>query len=905
MMQAFLLLLLLFGSATQPAAGQSGVEIRGVVRDETGGLIVGAAVTLTTEAGTSASATTNHEGRYVVVAAHPGRMALTIEAPGFAPATHAVSVAGPGRISADVTLRVAIDERVDVRGGLVGISLDSDQNLSGIRLSGASLEALPDDPESLLQALRMLAATTGTRPDLVSFYVDGLPLTQRVPSKDVIQSVRINANPFSAEFSEPGSGRVEILTKPASGHYHGSGRIDFNDARINSSNPFEPDKPRYQTRTYEGHVGGPIVRNHWGFLAYAGRWDQDDNVVVNATPVNPVTLQPESLRLNVPVPTRTNSYSLKTDVRVTPFHTAAAEYGLTEQDRQAAGLHSSFDLPERAYTGHSRERTASFWVTSALPSMLNEFRARVSRNDVVDQAVTTTPAVLVLEAFNSGGNQDALYREFTTERVLVSNVTTLAGGTHSFRFGGHADIVRLEQLDRANFNGTFIFGSDVVRDRFGNPVTRNGEPSVISGLDLYRLVLAGTPGYRPSQFSIVNGDPAVALTINEAAFFAQDDWRAAPRLTISYGMRYQMQQHNGFRLRAAPRAGLAWAPSADGNSAVRAGAGLFFAPLPHRLFTDAVRLDGQHGRRLVVDRPGFFPAVPGALPGVENLLTTVRTVSPDLGVPLTMVATASYDRRLAGNIFGSIGYTWRRGTQLLRTRNLGVSPVPGVANALIMQFESTGRSSARELNATISGSIGSAVTVYGSYGFTRAMQDTDDLYSVPADSSNLAVEWGMAPVPEHRVSLGGSINLPDDYAIYPFFNWTSALPFNITSGNDTNRDSVFTDRPSLGEAGQPGVMETPYGVFNPNPGPGDTVIPRNFGLGPTYFTLDVTAAKMFAAYNGSTPSSFRATVLVSVTNLLNRDNYAPFNGVVTSPFFGTANRVLNNRRVTLSLRYDF
>jgi hypothetical protein len=274
---------------------------------------------------------------------------------------------------------------------------------------------------------------------------------------------------------------------------------------------------------------------------------------------------------------------------------------------------------------------------------------------------------------------------------------------------------------------------------------------------------------------------------------------------------------------------------------------------------------------------------------------------------MTLVSTISYDRRLVGNLFGSIGYTWRRGTDLLRTRNVGVSTVPGIAmpNALVMQFESTGRSSAHEANATVSGNIGPDATVYGSYGFTRAMQDTDDLYSVPADSANLAAEWGVAPVPRHRVSFGGSINLPDDYAIYPFITWASALPFNITSGNDTNLDSVFTDRPSLAEAGQSGAIETPFGLFNPNPRPGEVVIPRNFGIGPTNFTFDVTAAKMFAKYTGPNPSSQRASLLLSVSNLLNHSNYAPFNGVLTSPFFGTANRALNPRRVTLTLRFDF
>jgi hypothetical protein len=185
------------------------------------------------------------------------------------------------------------------------------------------------------------------------------------------------------------------------------------------------------------------------------------------------------------------------------------------------------------------------------------------------------------------------------------------------------------------------------------------------------------------------------------------------------------------------------------------------------------------------------------------------------------------------------------------------------------------------------------------------MQDTDDLYSIPADSANLAAEWGLALVPAHRVSFGGSISLPNDYGIHPFVYWMSALPFNITSGNDTNLDSVFTDRPSPAQPGQAGAVATPFGLFNPNPQPGEPVIPRNVGIGPTNFTFDVTASKTFLTNKSLNPSSHRTTVLLSISNLLNRTNYAPYNGVLTSPFFGTANRALNKRRLTLSARYDF
>jgi hypothetical protein len=259
-----------------------------------------------------------------------------------------------------------------------------------------------------------------------------------------------------------------------------------------------------------------------------------------------------------------------------------------------------------------------------------------------------------------------------------------------------------------------------------------------------------------------------------------------------------------------------------------------------------------------------------------------------------------------GSLFGSIGYTWRRGSHLLRTRQ--VDDPAGIAaplDALIMQFESTGRSSAHDVNATVSGNIGPYVTVFGGYGWTRAFQDTDDYLSVPADSSNLAADWGLAPVPRHRLSLGSSIGLPDDFALYSFVTATSELPFNITSGYDTNHDSVFTDRPALADGGRPGVVVTPFGTFNPSPGPGEAVIPRNFGIGPTQVTVDVTATKTFMPYNGPIPTSPRTTISLSVTNLLNRTNYAPFNGVLTSPFFGTANRALYKRRIILSARYDF
>ncbi len=189
---------------------------------------------------------------------------------------------------------------------------------------------------------------------------------------------------------------------------------------------------------------------------------------------------------------------------------------------------------------------------------------------------------------------------------------------------GQADFVRLAQIDRANFNGTFIFGSDVVRDRVRQPPPVS--PAI--GRDLRSRPVPPGAGRHAGlpPVAVLNGQAATRrwpLPIVEGAWFAQDDWRVAPRLTISYGVRHEIQQYDG-PARRRLRRGRGWPglPQPDGNSAVRAGVGVFYTPIPHRLFSDTLRLDGRHGQQLVVDRPGFFPR--GAGPPSRRHRTSPR-----------------------------------------------------------------------------------------------------------------------------------------------------------------------------------------------------------------------------------------------------------------------------------------
>src|SRR5262245_23022574 len=105
-------LVLILGCLTSPLVAQSRTDVRGIVTDETGGLIVGASVTLTDARGGKTTTSTNNEGRYRLAADTRGKMTLSIEAAGFAPEHRTITFSGSTTI--DVKLRVAINERVDV-----------------------------------------------------------------------------------------------------------------------------------------------------------------------------------------------------------------------------------------------------------------------------------------------------------------------------------------------------------------------------------------------------------------------------------------------------------------------------------------------------------------------------------------------------------------------------------------------------------------------------------------------------------------------------------------------------------------------------------------------------------------------------------------------------------------------
>lgn len=875
--------------AQSPATGQ----LVGTVTDQTGGVIVGASVTLHSGAQTL-TMTTNLNGLYVFDQLQPGRYTLKVAYPGFEDFAAQVDVRPLLATPHDVRLKVeVVAVAVDVNEWQ-GLSTDPRKNLSGLVLTAQQIALLPDDTERLLQRMLEMAGSTG-RPDDVAVFVDGFREYRRLPPKSAIDMIRINSNPFSAEFTQPGRHRIEITTKPGSDRFQGEVATQGGGSLLDSRNPLATTEPGTRHWNYHGYLQGPIRKGLVDFTAYAGQWKQDYNTVLRGTRVDPVTTADQPFALAYSTPTDITSVMVGTNFKLFNQRISMS-YTRNRETRRNHGL-EPFDLPERAYDRSLSDQTGRLWWTAMGQRFLNDVRVELTRRRADATARLSEPAVLVLDGFNAGGNQDVVART-STNGLQATETLTLQHGRHLLKAGVQIERSGYDSTDRAGFGGTFIFGADVERDAFGNPVLgRAGQVTAISPIENYRRTLLGLPGYTPSKFWIVRGDPDVGVDQWNAGWFFLDDWSFADRLSLSYGIRQDFQNNLTWRANLlnpraslSPRAALSWLLDAEGKNAIKLGAGMFATRVEPAITLETRRVNGIDRQQLIIERPLGFPSLPASVDVTMPIQSAIYTKSADLMQPYSTMVTAAYERQLPWGLFALGEYTYARGTHLLRLRNVG-------RTTPILQFESTGRSLQHQGMLALRGNISRGVTIYTNYVYAKKYSDTDSAYTTPANSNDLSLEYGLAGDDRrHQFATGATARLPHGVSVATSLTVASGRPFNITTGRDNNGDTVFSDRPAFADAADTGAIETAYGWLNPNPRPGDIVIPRNFGHESRVVSLNLSASK-------STVEDL--IVMIDIDNLLNTARFIRSNGVLTSPTFGLPNQALDGRRVVLTLRYFF
>jgi hypothetical protein len=902
-------------------------SLAGHVVDDQGGGIAGAKVAVRDWTGAEQAVTTNGEGAFAFSSLQPGKYIVQVSAKDFESQTRNVSITPGQNRRLDLKLGIA-SRRFEVTV-LADSPIFRGAEYSGgtTILRGEALESLPDSPGGLEMMLRALALRTsgpfGPQILVNGFENNPVPLTQS------IREVRINDNPFSAEYPKLGLGRIEILTKPGSDNLHGELFFNFNDSSLNTRNPFAGNKAPYQSKMFGGNLSGPLVRKRATYFVDFSRELTRSNAVINATVLDPAfNIVP--LSESVVTPERRFSIAPRLDIQIDPDNTLVARYSENRYHALSSGI-GEFSLLSRAQDAAETNRTAQLTETMVFsPKTINEIRAQYIRDDWTRRGNNSIPVISVPGAFTGGGADMGLGfdREHRTE---LQNNTSFQFGHHVLKAGAQWRYTSLNLGSTQNFGGTYTFAG-----RLAPALDQDTQSALepITGIEAYRRTeLLRSEGLSPaairqlgggpSQFSVAAGQIATTLSQYNLGLFLNDDWAVAPTFSLTAGLRYERQSHVPGNTNFAPRLGFSWGIDGGRKAAktvLRGGLGVFYDRVGERIFLRALQLDGSRQQEYFTDSSSIldlYPAVPSpGLLAASYVPQSVVRVESGINAPRTLHASLALERQLGHGLNLAATYSRIQSRDLLRSRDInapvfGVArPFPGLAD--IFEYESNGRFNQNQLLTNFIYRRSDNFTFWTTYTLSDAMSDTDGADTFPSNSYNLRTEYGRSGLQaRHTVYWGGWIRTRAKIDFTPLILWRSGLPFDITTGRDLNGDSLFTDRPAFATSiTGPNVVATRFGLFNLTPGPTDTIIPRNSGTGPGFLIANLRVSHRFRLDE-------KRSIMLSVQaqNIFNHTNPGLPVGNLSSPLFGLSNTAAGdwglasnqagNRRFDLWIYFSF
>src|SRR6185437_15815070 len=254
----------------------------------------------------------------------------------------------------------------------------------------------------------------------------------QLPPKDSIREIRVNSNPFSAEFDKIGFGRIEILTKPGTDKLHGSVFYQTDSGALDARNPFATTKPSFLTKQFQGNLGGSLSKKASFFLDFSDR-HQDDQALVKATILGPDFL-PTPLTENVPTPASRLSVSPRLDYQLGTKLTLQARYAWTRITQDNTGV-GGFNLPAEGVNAATTTQSAQLtgtWMVNA--RAINESRFQYTRSANSQTAVSDAPTISVSGYFT--GNAATQGPQYTNQGSYeLQNYTSLTRGTHFLKIG--------------------------------------------------------------------------------------------------------------------------------------------------------------------------------------------------------------------------------------------------------------------------------------------------------------------------------------------------------------------------------------------------------------------------------------------------------------------------------------
>jgi hypothetical protein len=878
---ALTLLIALLAVEWLAAQGARDSRLTITVADQTGAVIPGATITVTRSDGPEpataiAPVETSSEGVATIAGLPPGRYTVLVEFPGFESNTLRDVRVRAGDNKQSVVLAIKkLEDSVVV--GQDAQTAASDRNRAfGSALTREQIDALSDDPE---EARRQLQDMVGGNAVIRVDSFEGAQL----PPKSQIRSIRVSRDAFAAEFHQAGGIFVDIITQPGLGSLRGGVQMRLRDGSMSGRSPFTPTKGPERTQDYNLSLGGALIRERLGF-----------NINFNGT----TAFETPNLNAALLTGTRSEALNLKTPREFLNVN-ASIDYALTKDqilrfgfnrntsalDNQGIGL---YDLPERAFSTDSR--TNQFRIQEAGPLGRRFFmnnRLFVVWNDSQSTSDFEAPTIRVNDAFTAGGQQVSGGRR--TRNVNVASDLDYVRGIHSVRIGLALDSTWAHSDSFNNYLGTYTFES----------------------LEAYE---AG----RPRSYTRRIGDPDIDYFNFQGAIYVQDDIRVRQGLTVSPGVRYEMQTHVRDYNSIGPRFGVTWSPSRNGRTTLRTSSGIFYDWLGTGTYEQTLRVDGFRQREINIADPSYpDPGTAGFVPPLNRYL-----LADGVRLPRNIRFSGGIDRTLTPLSRISFTYAHLRGTSLHRGVNLNaavddVRPDPEFVN--IVEVVSDAESRQHLLTVNFDGGLAPAqppivgmgtgprvdwkrIRFFGNYTLGSTRNNTDGDFSL-APGVTLDDEWGFSPQDvRHRVNAGINSQVVRNLAVSLNMNASSGTPYTIRTGVDDNADLVFNDRPAGVERNSERAaaqwtlnMFAQYGI----------AFGRRSTPPPPGFVISVVGNQAPTVQSVNIEWRYRLAFFVQVQNLTNRANYIGYSGILTSPFYGRPTSVANPRKVDLGIQLQF
>ena len=861
------LLMIALPCLAQSNAANASLEV--IVKDPSGALINKAQVQLLRNGKSHSLNSTNQRGEVRFNKVPVGNYQLHVEAAGFKAQDVDVDLSnGPHR--REVTLGIdVIKVDVDVADEAQVRNTNPNGPAFSNVLTEEQIAQLPDDPDDFENAINQLAGPGA------QIRVNGFR-GGKLPPKSQIREIRFRLNPYAAENHDAGFGMVDITTKPGVNSWRGSFNFGFRDESMNGRQAFAKFRGPEQQRRFGLSLDGPIWKNRTSLFLNA-----EGSLFFDARPIRATLPTGEFTDLAFR-PSRRMNLDARLEHVLTKTHTARLQFQRNAGTQHNLGV-GEFDLASRGYFQDQTEYIARFGDSGVFgKKFFNELRFQARWVETEAQSVSLGQTILVPGFFNDGSAQRSGGRRYL-DFELADNVD-YALEKHGLRFGVLFEGGGYRSNEQNNPFGTFEFAN----------------------LDAFKAGL-------PTQFKQRIGDPTVKYRQYQFGWYVQDDYRLRKNLTVSFGVRHEVQNHVDGKLNLAPRFGFVWSPLKSGRITFRGGGGIFYDWFTAQVYEQSLRVDGQRQQELVISKPGFPDPFSG---GEQRILPPSRIqIDPNLQIPYIIQSSVGMETNPFKLFRLTTNYQYQRGVHLLRGRNLNAPisgpdrPDPTLGN--ITNIESSAYQSSHRLMIGIGPGamrVGGGMFWNVNYLLMKNTNEADSPFSLPSNNFNLRADRGPSATDfRHLISGFMSKRLPRGFAISAIFQATSALPYNITTGFDDNGDTVINDRPiGVGRNSERGASRWEIGSrfswgrdFGPEQqqtggpqirmvrvgGGGDGAAPPSIGMGAT--------------------KKYRLEFYAQAFNLLNHANLGVFNGVQTSPFFGQATSAQSPRRMELGMRLNF